>query len=387
MEKLIARFMAITILILIAIAFLKENLNRVELIGDTSSASPSKMTAMVADNETQVAPLKEDIRVLGYSAVDYEGDDRSYQSVRKYHEYLDAVSTFSYLVDRQGNLTGTPPVEELELHRQKGIISLALIHNYTNNMFDSELAASVLGNPEKRKNLVDNIIKELTRNSYSGVNVDIENIPYSQRDNYVKLLAELKDELENLERDEKYYLIASVPAKTDDDINHSWSAGFDYKAIGQYTDKVQLMTYDEHWFGGEPGPIASIGWVEDVIKYAVSAIEPEKILLGIPSYGYRWASDGSCEPVTPEEVYNIVENNKGEVLWHEDNKAPYYIFTNAKDITFTTWFENTESISYKLDLVNKYNLGGIALWRLGFEEPEMWKAVEQKLSYNKTTDQ
>jgi len=37
--------------------------------------------------------------------------------------------------------------------------------------------------------------------------------------------------------------------------------------------------------------------------------------------------------------------------------------------------------------VNKYNLGGIALWRLGFEEPEMWKAVEQKLSYNKTTDQ
>ena len=151
MEKLIARFMAITILILIAIAFLKENLNRVELIGDTSSASPSKMTAMVADNETQVAPLKEDIRVLGYSAVDYEGDDRSYQSVRKYHEYLDAVSTFSYLVDRQGNLTGTPPVEELELHRQKGIISLALIHNYTNNMFDSELAASVLGNPEKRK--------------------------------------------------------------------------------------------------------------------------------------------------------------------------------------------------------------------------------------------
>ena len=135
------------------------------------------------------------------------------------------------------------------------------------------------------------------------------------------------------------------------------------------------------------GPIASIGWVEDVIKYAVSAIEPEKILLGIPSYGYRWASDGSCEPVTPEEVYNIVENNKGEVLWHEDNKAPYYIFTNAKDITFTTWFENTESISYKLDLVNKYNLGGIALWRLGFEEPEMWKAVEQKLSYNKTTDQ
>lgn len=105
------------------------------------------------------------------------------------------------------------------------------------------------------------------------------------------------------------------------------------------------------------------------------------------SYGYRWASDGSCEPVTPEEVYNIVENNKGEVLWHEDNKAPYYIFTNAKDITFTTWFENTESISYKLDLVNKYNLGGIALWRLGFEEPEMWKAVEQKLSYNKTTDQ
>ncbi|MFY9176335.1 MAG: glycosyl hydrolase family 18 protein [Caldicoprobacterales bacterium] len=370
--KIAARFMAYTLLIIISLSGIKANINRTMPIDNNNI------------NAQSIAMRKEDIKVLAYSAVDYDGDNRSYESAKKYHEHLDAVSTFSYLIDDHGSLIGNAPVDELELHKQKGINSLALIHNFTQGMFDADLASAVLGSPEKRKNLVNNIVNEISRYSYNGVNIDIENIPYDQQDNYSSFLAELKEKLTDQDDDHEYYLVASIPAKTKDKKEHSWSAGFDYRAIGQYADKVQLMTYDEHWFGGEPGPIASIGWTEAVVKYAISTMEPEKILLGIPAYGYKWASDGTCQVVTPKEFYNLVENNKDEVLWDEASKTPYYVFTNARGITFTTWFENAKSTAYKLDLVDKYNLGGIALWRLGFEEPELWQIIHKKLSSPKT---
>jgi len=70
------------------------------------------------------------------------------------------------------------------------------------------------------------------------------------------------------------------------DQQDNWSSAFDYAAIGKYADWVQIMTYDEHWSGGTPGPIASLPWVENVIKYAITVIPKEKILLGVAAYGY-----------------------------------------------------------------------------------------------------
>ena len=169
-EKIVARFMVITLLILTAISSIHSNVNRIMPIDSTAPISIKDGVASIGNNLTSkidkvepIIPLKKDIKVLGYSAIDYDGDDRSYESTQEHHESLDAVSTFSYLVDEQGNLVGNAPIDELELHKQKGINSIALIHNFTQDIFDPELAATILGNPEVRKNLIDNIINELSR--------------------------------------------------------------------------------------------------------------------------------------------------------------------------------------------------------------------------------
>ena len=66
----------------------------------------------------------------------------------------------------------------------------------------------------------------------------------------------------------------AVPSKARELPNDSWSGAFDYAFLSRYADQIMLMTYDEHWSGGTPGPIASISWVEDVIRYALSAGVP-----------------------------------------------------------------------------------------------------------------
>jgi len=44
--------------------------------------------------------------------------------------------------------------------------------------------------------------------------------------------------------------------------------------------------------------------------------------------------------------------------------------------TNKVWIEDAESIELKYDLVHKYNLAGAALWRRGFETPNIWDALE-----------
>lgn len=43
------------------------------------------------------------------------------------------------------------------------------------------------------------------------------------------------------------------------------------------------------------------------------------------------------------------------------------------------YFEDEKSLSEKLELVMKYNLAGIAIWRLNGEPDEFWKVIEVKL--------
>ena len=315
------------------------------------------------------------IRVLGYAAIDYEGDDRSYQSISGGHYALDAVSTFSYFVDENGNLHGSAPEKELKLIDQKGLKALALIHNFRNGGFDRKLAASLLGSPKARAKLIENLLSELHSHSFSGVNVDIENIPLEQRENYVLFLSELKEALSS----KGYTLVASVPAKTHDDPNSSWSGAFDYRAVGQVADLVQLMTYDEHWIGGEPGPIASIGWVEEVLKYAVQNIPSHKILLGIAAYGYRWSGNGTYGVISARDMQRLLQTRGDQFLWDPESQTPFYEYTDQDQVKHVIWFENARSVAFKLDLVKEYSIAGVALWRLGFEEPLLWKIIDEKI--------
>ena len=76
---------------------------------------------------------------------------------------------------------------------------------------------------------------------------------------------------------------------------------------------VVLMTYDEHYFGGAPGSIASMPWVENVLKYATGTISSKKLLLGIPGYGYDWASTGS-KTVTFKNAASLLSSTNASSL-------------------------------------------------------------------------
>jgi len=205
------------------------------------------------------------------------------------------------------------------------------------------------------------------------VNIDLEGISGQDRKNYTSLLAELRE----MFKPYGYLLTVSIPAKTADDPQNTRNGAFDYEAIGSQADLVTIMTYDEHWSGGEPGPVASFSWVQSVLEYAVGTIPRQKVLMGVGAYGYDWCSEGTR--VVQWDSVNTMTARYGYAQWDDAFCTPYLKYWDWNGISHEVWFENEFSLGLKLDLAEAYGVGGIAVWRLGMEDQSFWDTVRWKL--------
>ncbi|MDD7793387.1 glycosyl hydrolase family 18 protein [Clostridium sp. 'White wine YQ'] len=308
--------------------------------------------------------------VLGYATYYYSGDSSSYNSMVANTSTIDEIATDTFATDGTGNINGLIPTNQITYANTNGIKTFLMI---TNN-FNKDIAKKLLESSTNRKTLINNILGALKTYGYKGVNIDLENIYYYDRSYLTTFMSELYSSLKPL----GYYVTIAVPAKTNGSATDDWGGAFDYSAISRYSDQILIMTYDEHYFGGTPGPIASIGWVENVINYALTVIPKEKILLGTAAYGYDWSSKGS-NSYGAAEIYNLAQKYNTSIKWDSVSQSPYFTYKDSTGVIHTVWFENSYSVSFKLDLVNKYDLAGIGIWRLGQEDPAYWTSIKTKL--------
>lgn len=307
--------------------------------------------------------------VLGFTTSYSSNDSASYNSLSKNSSMINQIATYTYTTDSYGNLSGTAPSNEISFADSHNIIPMALI---TNN-FNGSVAKTLLESKTYSQNLINNINSSLAGNSYKGVNIDMEGILYSDRSYFTSFLSMLYTNLHS----KGYVVTVDVPAKTLDNPKEAWTGAYDYGSIAKYADKVIVMTYDEHYSTGSPGPIASISWVENVIDYTLTVIPKDKILMGTAAYGYDWSSKGT-KAYGITGINNLAVSQNVQILWDSSSKTPYFNYVDSSGIKHSVWFENAASLSYKLDIVNDKGLAGIAIWKLGFENSDYWNMVKLK---------
>ncbi|HEX2945885.1 MAG TPA: glycosyl hydrolase family 18 protein [Clostridia bacterium] len=340
--------------------------------------SPSKGTSVQSTavgpviNSTPTPPPTSSSKVvLGYTVKNYSTDVTSYNSIVNNTKSIDQIATANYSTDGYGKISGTAPADQVGYANNSGIKPLILI----SNNFDSSIAKSLLESSTNRQAFINNLVNVIGANGYKGVNIDLESVPYSDRAYYTQFIADIKNTLSPL----GYLTTISVPAKTSDSATNSWSGAYDYAALGKTADEIVIMTYDEHGTWTSAGPVASLGWVTNVVNYAKSVIPASKILLGLAAYGYDWSSAGN-KALSLNQIDNLVSTYGGSVQWDAASESPYYSYTDTNGAQHTIWFENSSSIGYKCDLANQNSLLGVGIWRLGLEDSAYWSMINSKFN-------
>ncbi|HEU4964855.1 MAG TPA: glycosyl hydrolase family 18 protein [Bacilli bacterium] len=319
--------------------------------------------------------------LLGYYTVYSPNDHKSMRSLSQYHSFMKEVSTLTFDVTASGEVVGQTPLDGVSLAEASHIDSFAAISNQKGYAFDQEVAHQLLNDSQARKRAVENALHLVTSQGYRGVNVDFENMLPEDREPYNQFIRELSDAFHKADRQ----VLVSVAAKTVDAPHSKWIGAFDYATLGRWADKVQLMTYDEHGTWGEPGPVASYPWVRNVLTYATSQIPAEKVLLGLPAYGYDWnltAGKGHHKAVAWKSMPSLLQaaiKYGSNPAWDEEMRSPYLNYTAEDGAKHIVWYENIDSIKAKVQLAKQYQVGGVAMWRMGLEDESFWQAVEGEM--------
>lgn len=255
--------------------------------------------------------------------------------------------------------------EILKFARERGIRTHASVALMVKDPLHELLTSS-----QNRKRLIDNIVYVVKRDGYNGVNIDFEFIDPADGPYFTTFLRELKNALGS-----DVTLSAAVFARTG---KEKWPVAYEYENIGKIADYVVVMAYDYSYSTSSPGPVAPLWWVRQVAAYMSARIDPAKVLLGVPTYGYDWSSaGGKATTVTLTKLNSLKSKYKLNEYFDSSSMSPYYIYYDEYGNKHTIWLENKMSLGEKLKVAKDYGLGGISFWRIGNGFADLYEILRE----------
>lgn len=236
--------------------------------------------------------------------------------------------------------------------------------------------SKMLSDYKSRENVINQIIKYIKQYNLDGINIDFEGMYEADKDNFSRLLIEIRPRLNEIGA------VLSVDVTAPDGAPE-WSLCYDRYTIGKVADYVMFMAYDQYGVSAtKAGTTAGHNWVEANVKKFLGQeeVKAEKIILGIPFYTRVWKEiNGNVisSVVNIGNVNNLIPSNATKT-WDEDLQQ-YYVEYKKGGATYKIWVEDEKSIEAKLDLVSKYNLGGAAYWEYDRATNSIWNLIESKI--------
>lgn len=336
--------------------------------------------ALVLAEQEEERTQKREISVNGYA---YPYIDN--EVLQKTLPDLTYVTLFTYGFTEEGELIGIQDEPVIGEVKEAGVAPLMLLSTLTGDgTFSNELASRIFSDEEARNRLFDQVLQTMRTKGYYGLDVDFEFILPEDKDNYVQFLTELKSRLQP----EGYPLFVALAPKTSGMQRGLLYESHDYPAIGAVADYVLLMTYEWGYTYGPPMAVAPLNKVKEVLDYGVSVIPREKILQGIPNYGYDWTlpyvrGQSMARSIGNVEAVEIAMKYRATILYDETAQTPYFYYTDEEGREHVVWFEDARSIDAKLRLNESYPLHGISYWNIMRYFPQNWVVVNEKFRVRK----
>lgn len=335
-------------------------------LGDLRSELPIPVTDYV---EPEYTSITRDYKInLGWHVVAGVGGNDTLESVTANTEGLNVISpTWFKLCDNEGGFTSFASSDYVDKAHAMGLEVWALIENIEYK--DSIDMYEILSSTSTRAKLINDLIRTVQEYDIDGINVDFEQISMDCGEHYVEFLREL-----------------SIPCRengivlsVDNYVPTGYTEHYDREEQGMVADYVIIMGYDEHYAGSpEAGSVASIDFVEEGIEQTVAQVPSEKVINAVPFYTRIWETTGdsiSSQAVGMEMAEEYVAAHNIEVEWDDETCQNYGEYTDG-DTLYQVWLEDEESIRVKLNIMDKYQIGGVASWRLGYEKPSIWDEIE-----------
>ena len=278
--------------------------------------------------------------------------------------FAGALMPFTYGFTPEGALMPMDDERLLALAGEYGVRPFLHLSTLTAaGTFSAAQAAVVLRSEALQQTLAEAVLQKMQEKGYMGLDVDFEYLGRELAEAYAQFLSRLHGLLAPY----GLPLIAALAPKTSADQPGTLYEGYDYAAVASACDAVLLMTYEWGYTYGPPMAVAPIGAVRRVVEFALTQMEPGKILLGFPNYAYDWTLPFTAGATRAQSIGNeaaplLAAQYGAEIEFDEQAQTPYFTYQDEAGQPHEVWFEDARSALAKFGLLTEYGLLGLGYW-------------------------
>lgn len=298
-------------------------------------------------------------------------DLQSWQSLKAHHQDMNMVlPEWFFLSDTGQNIRVEIDEKALTLLKQQGKPVIPMLSNYTEKGWDGELVSQIISQPERRYLLIQRVLQLVKQHHFQGINIDFEDMASLQSDEDFVSFAQ---ELYRAFHADKLLVTMDVAPFNED---------YPYRRLAPYLDYVFLMAYDLHNASSNEGMIAPHHWVEQALSSVTEAIPSQKIILCLAAYGYDWPKGKEGTDITYAEALATAKESEATIEYDNDEYNLKYMYYDDNDEKHYVYFTDAATTYNALSTATSFGTAGVALWRLGSEDPRVWSFYDSKPSTN-----
>ena len=342
-------------------------------LGDITEETETPVTDY---QEPEYTALTSDSKIcLGWHSIGGVGGNDTLYSMVSGTKGMNVIApTWFSLTDENGSIRNFGTANYVTTAHNMGLQVWGVVDNfnYANETGTAISTLNMLSSTTSRQNFVRNVTDAAVSLGLDGINVDFEQLSSDCGPHYVEVIRELSIQCRNRG------LVLSIANYVPFNFNDYYRLDIQ----GQVADYVIIMGYDEHWHGSkDPGSVASISYVSGGLDRTLQEVPANKVVNALPFYTILWKTEGT--DVTDEY---ITMNNEADFMnragvtaeWDEETCQNYAEWTSG-NATYQIWLEDAESIAVKLNMMATKNIGGVAVWRLGYGTQAAWELINAYL--------
>ncbi|MEE3420512.1 MAG: glycosyl hydrolase family 18 protein [Lachnospiraceae bacterium] len=253
-----------------------------------------------------------------------------------------------------------------------GLKVWAVLNDFDGGVNSGKSTAAALSTYKNRQAMITAVLSGLRTSGADGLNVDFEKVTKTSAADFLEFIRELSAAI----RKEGYVLSVDnyVPTFT------SFMGRGEQARVADY---VVVMCYDEHTKGSEEaGSVASLRYVEKGLDDTLSEVPADQVIAALPFYTRLWQTeDGGtpdCTSYGMADAAAAVSSLGMETKWDE-NAGQYVGDMTVSGVRYQIWMEEEKSIEEKMKAVRARGLAGVAEWKLGFENDDIWSIISDYL--------
>ena len=212
-----------------------------------------------------------------------------------------------------------------------------------------------LSNPQTQDQMIQNLLNVIKTKGYQGVHLNFEDVHWEDKELYNQFVTDLYNSFNHSG------LLLTLFVRLGDDT-------YDTKLLSDVSDHMIVKAFDQHIEQGEPGPLASFQWTQELISQYSGSIE--KLVLCLANYGYDWNLT-TGEPAKPHDFSTLMEMVNRENLkiqWNHHFLTPYVRYKEQGEEHFIG-FLDAATFYNQLKLAQSYQIPSIGIWNIGSEDP------------------